>query len=236
LPRAKWQTTQVARRILASDLKAAARALTNRGLAPERAESLLDCIGAMAIHPDAVNALQQAKDRTPWIELSFKRLHWWSLRRAFVKEVTDRNRIVVVRMLPGHEESPRTAAQTSQDAAVAEIVGRVRTTLKRKIGGTLVEGMLSPTLDPAKADLRRFWLVLIGELRPNVVEALRTRLPNARVTVGLVERSTCPEDWLGRLQPAFPALSSGSELDLLEVWEGAASQLQLPVEPEDDDA
>jgi hypothetical protein len=230
---------QVARRMLVKDVEAVADALVAIPLHPQRqAEPILECVGAMMLHHDAIESLRAASNasRTPLLTAQTKRIHRWYLERAFDGEVAGRS-IVVVRARSGEEELPETGAsgQGASERHVLEIVARVRQVLeKRRLGKVIIDGMLSNANATAEvAKRRKFWLILAGERRPDVVDAVRKRLINAQVVMGLSDLPEFPDEYRDRITPIAPLLEG--ELELLEAWESSAARLKVPVEPEEDD-
>jgi hypothetical protein len=231
---------QVARRILAKDVESVADALSEGQLDPlKQAAPILECVGAMALHVDAVNQLRAACNAvtTPLLTTETARIHRWYLERAFDGELTGLNKVVVIRARSGDEELPGAAGEREVARAVRDVVERVQLGLqRRKVGQTLLSAMLSSdaskTEDEAKR--RRFWLIFMGERRLEVVEAVRQRLRNAHVVMGLCEVPEFPEAYRERIATVSPLHRGESEL--LEAWESAAAQLQVPIEPERDDA
>jgi hypothetical protein len=254
---------QVARCMLAKNVECVAQALGGVPLDPiERAGPILDYVGAMALHPDAVERLREASSAppaasesvpTPLLTSEAKRIHLWYLWRAFKGQNDERpnagavdvtsNRIVMVRARNGDEELPpadhAAPADQERDQAVAAIIARVRAVFeKRRLGPSIIKGMLSsdPNQTEVQTRQRRFWLILVGERRPDVVAALRARLRNAQIIIGLADVPELPDEHRGRIITVFPLMDIQEQQDLLEAWESAARDLNVPVEPEEDDA
>jgi hypothetical protein len=254
---------QIARCLLAKDARRVAGALGDIGLDPiEGAGPILDYVGAMALHPDAVESLRQAGSatpaasesaRTPLLTSETKRIHRWYLLRAFKGQNDERpdagageltnNRIVMVRARNGDEELPpadhAASAGEERDQAVAAIIARVRAAFeKRRLGPSIIKGMLSsdPSQTEAQARQRRFWLILAGERRPDVIYALRAKLRNAQIILGLAGVPELPDEHRERIVTVIPLMDIQEQEELIEAWESAALDLDVPVEPEEDDA
>jgi hypothetical protein len=148
------------------------------------------------------------------------------VRRAYPAEPT--RRIAVLRARPGDEE----AAEGSALAAVVDrIVARLRERLvAQKIGGALLPVMLSATRD----DRARFWAVLIGEARFEVLHALALRLPNAQVIGGSTAIATTPPQFEELVDVVSPVMTAEEEMTLNLDWESLAADLDVAIELEEE--
>lgn len=239
LPAARRARPQVARCALAKDVSIVAKAFWDAQLDPLRqAAPLIDAVGAMRLHADAIVKLTRARKaaKTPLLASTTRRIYNWYLRRTVADEEWDPNRVVVLRMRSNEEEQPGPA---SPERDLEPTVTRIRDVLvERQIGQKLISGMLSNDPDQTaeqKAN-RLFWLCLVGELRPDVVDGLTKRLPNAQLVLGLTSAGVFPEAARDRFAAITPTLSATQENDFLESWESAASLLKVPVEQEDDES
>jgi hypothetical protein len=234
--------TFVARRLLVSGLYGASDALKDLLEPSKRTRRVLDCVGAMSIHGDAAQQLRDAlaASKTPWVQIEKRLVHWWCLRRAFDSNPElEFKRVVVIRLRPGTEEQPLTSDAPTPEAAVVREIARELETKLTDLGVTpqRIRAMLS-TQTNLSADVtasRRFWLILVGDLRLNLESSLRKRLPNAQVVLGTVDRATARPEVLSSVAPIFPVLAKQTERDVVDAWWASTETLELAPEPGDDD-
>jgi trypsin-like peptidase len=227
LPEARRVPRQIARRLLSSRLADVGEALRLCALPPANALPILDRLGAMQIHGDAVTQLSRAGEarRAALVASETKRVQVWHVRRAYPKEAP--RRIAVLRSRPGDEEA---IEGSSLDTVVEGIVDRLRDRLaKQKVGATLLPQMFGAKRD----DRARFWAVLIGESRFEVLRALAVRLPNAQV-IGGSTAEISPSKLADLVDVVAPAMTADEELTLNLDWESLAADLDVPVELEEE--
>ncbi len=220
----------VARRMLSTPIRVAAAALASCQLTPDDARPILDHLGAMQLPPAAVTQLHDAdrRRRPALVATQHGRLHRWYIQRAFADAVVSPRKIALVRLPPGDEEL---AAGDPVAAAVDDLIARLRVRLERKQNGALaIDRMLAAVRD----DDYRFWAVLVGERRFDVLDALARRVPNARVIAGCDDEVEPPASQRELVVQVSPTMTSEEQLDRIALWETIVSDFDLPVEPDQD--
>lgn len=224
LPAAQAGVGGVARRLLRSRLIPEARdALGCCAVKPAAAVQALGYVAAMQLPHDGVARLADAADRlAPALLRAVEdRVAFWYARRArWPKGGGDVwvNDTVVVPPRAGDEE----AGGGDLDAAAAAVVASIEAAARRKWpAGRRASQCLSPTRSPG----REYCVLLHDELRFDVLERVRARLPNAHLLVVTGDDVTLRDEDLPRVTPIAPSLTPQEEDDLLADFELAESAL-----------
>ncbi len=216
----------VARRLLSSEFPVATPALVAGKLKPEQSREIIDCLAAMHLHDDSVEGLRRAfTARRPALLVSKHReVHAWYLRRARAPASFSVKRMVVLRGRPGDEEP-------AVGSVVEELVAQVRKQLERRgVHRQLREGMLGTETNKDRV----FWVILIDESRPEVLDALRRCLPNAHVIAGTSVELQDVAVYGELVDVVTPKMTEGEESALVEAWASAALDLDVTLEEEAD--
>jgi hypothetical protein len=217
--------TQVARRILATGITAAATALSAGNLRAESSALVIDRVGAMQLHDDAVATLRE-RARPALLRSALPRVRSWYVRRA--RPDLSVRKVIVVPPRAGHEEPVITGAPGDTLAGAAEeVVSAIRRIAEQRFGrNTVIVGrMLSSEVN----EQRQFCAVLVDEPRIELADAVARRLPNAQVIVAWsVDLALREEDRL-LVGEVSPVLSAAEEEHLTECWESAAIDLGVPL-------
>ncbi|MFO0601608.1 MAG: serine protease [Polyangiales bacterium] len=224
LPIAQAGVGGVARRILRARVVPDARdALGCCAVKPADAAQALGYVAAMQLPEEAVARLADATERlAPALLRAVEdRVAFWYERRARWAKGGAHvwvNDTVVVPSLAGHEE----AGGDDPDAAASAVLAAIEAAARKKWP---TDRLFKRFRASARAPGTEFCVLLHDELRFDVLERVRARLPNAHLLVVTADDVALRDEDLPRVTPVVPALSPQEEDDLLTALELAQSAL-----------
>ncbi len=230
----------IARRLLRNKLAVARDALRACGCEPRAAGPIIERVAAMTLAEPAVERIrrpastsdQDQTRRIPLVLTERERIQRWFVYRAF-HPIGIGKLVILERGSPIHAETvPETATEPALETAVNSLVKDIQKQLARRNEAELVADMLSSAL-PADEDSQRelqFWVILVGENRPDVIGELRKRLPNARVILGLAAVPEWPAQYRDLVEQVSPVPTPDEQKRLIRSWQSAASDLGVPLE------
>jgi hypothetical protein len=217
---------RIARRLLASGLEPAFGALHACSVKGEPAGVVLDRVAAMSMHAEAAGMLRGAAFDQPAapppvarIASEEAQIHRWYLLRAFHDEPRfTANRVVVLRR-------PASEAELAEGTAVDRLLGKIRAQLDK---ARVLPKQRDELLAPTRIANRGWWLIVVGENRPDVIAELRDRLPNAQILVGLTTAEAFPPPFEALAVPVTPEMSRDEQQELLSVFADVGTTLGVP--------
>jgi hypothetical protein len=234
LPEAQAQAVNVARRLLRSRLAPATDALGCCGVEPKSAERVMEYVAAMQLQHEAVARLSDAAARLAPALLRAKEdrvAHWYVRRARYEQMGADHwvNRTVVVSSRAGGEEP--VAGEHDPGQAAAALVGAIGDAVRRRWPDRNHERAVKGRLSSKPTPEAEFCVVLHNELRFDVVDAVRARLPNAHLVVLTAEEVVLRDEDLTHITHITPVMTPDDEEKLLTEWELSQTSLQEQQEP-----
>lgn len=219
LPAERATAAQIARRMLSSELKPAGAALRCCQLSPVEALPILECLGAMRLHDDAIEELRRAGDRArvALLQSAHGALHRWYVRRAYAEASAEDLRVVVV--FAGDAEQEPDAPPHSE-----QILARIRHAVSRQVGAFQAACLLSEERDD---DECLGWVIMVDEDRYAALAEAQARLPNLRIIAASTATLRLRDDDLRHVEPVSPVMTPEEEQRLLTRWQGIAGSLGI---------